>query len=789
MMFKTALEKLDFKKLLLLISERLHCPKSVEILHDFRPLTDINEIEIRGRQIEDIRKTHHIGVAVNLYQFSDITPLIKKVTPEGSILDAKEMFSFVNVLENIFLIKSMIDKQHELRYLSIIRSNIILHDSLLGLLKKSVNSEGEILDTASPTLKQIRQEIRRLESKVRKKLEDIIESKEVSIFLQDNFITQRSGRWVIPVRMDSKGQVSGVVHDVSNSGETAFIEPLSVIHLTNELENLKADEKAEEIRILRAISSIIRSNSATLLESFETLTYFDVLNGIALFANYMSMELPIVSDTEEIKIYNARHPLLYDAFIKRGEGERIVPLDLSLDKSTPILIITGPNAGGKTILLKTVGLLTLMALCGMPVPASSMSQFPLFNSVMVDIGDEQSIESNLSTFAGHISNISSFIKNAKNKTLILMDELGTGTDPLEGAALASAILMKLKESGAMVIANTHLSEIKGFVYKTEGMVNGSMDFDMENFKPMYKFSMGLPGQSFAFETALQYNLPKEIVDLARGLLGKQNIEIDNLIKELHDKKKHYEISLAELNLKIQSLATEENKLNALLKDAEEERKNTLLHAYKEAQRIIQDAKAQINHLLFEAEKKTKSELKSNAKSISLILDDINKKSQNLKPKKDFKPVDIEEVGIGDKVFSMSLNSIARISYVNPKHKRVKILVDGLEYDVPAEDIVISKSEKEPESNDFILSLSEKETSQTVLNIIGKRVDEALSEVEPFLNDVFLSGIQEVSIIHGIGTGALKNAIREHLKGHNLVKSFRQGEKAEGGAGVTVVRLK
>ncbi|MCX8027658.1 MAG: endonuclease MutS2 [Thermodesulfovibrionales bacterium] len=788
-MLKDVFEKLDFYKLLQLISERLHCPKSVEILLGFRPLKDINEIEIRGRQIEEIRRCHHTGFAVSLNKFSDITPLIKKVSPEGSILDAKELFCFIDVLENISSVTTLIDSHSELRYLKIIRQSLTSFDSLLFTLKRSVNPEGEILDTASPTLRDIRQNIRRLESKIRKKLEEIVQSKEVSIFLQDTFITQRSGRWVIPVRMDSKGQVSGVVHDVSNSGETAFIEPLSVIHLTNELENLKADEKAEEIRILREISNKIRANSTDLLESFEALTYFDVLNGIALFSNYMSMELPLVSEVEEIKIFNARHPLLFDNLEKRGEGAKVVPLDLTLNKSTPILIITGPNAGGKTILIKTVGLLTIMALCGMPVPASSMSHFPLFDEIMADIGDEQSIENNLSTFAGHISNLSRFIKHAKDKTLILIDELGTGTDPIEGSALASAVLMKLKETGAMVIANTHLSEIKSFVYKTEGMINGSMEFDTQNYKPLYRFTIGLPGQSFAFETAMQYGLSKEVVDYARELLGKQKIEIDNLIKELHEKKNHYEALITEINLQQKTLQEERDKLKTLLKEAEEEKRKILLDAYSDAQNIIYDAKSQISHLLHEAEKKSKSELKQDLKKISTIITDLDTKTKNLKPKEEFKVVGIDDINIGDKVFSRSLNSIGRISAISEKHKRVKLFVEGLEYDVALDDILVAKTDRDVKPKETIYNTSNEETTHIVLNLIGKRVDDALSEVEPFLNHAFLSGISTVTIIHGIGTGALKNAIRQYLKGHNLVKGIRQGEKAEGGAGVTIVELR
>ncbi len=788
-MDRQSFEKLDYYKLLAIIAEGAHSPVSRQRVMSLEPLQDVEDIRLRNAQIEDIRAAIQRGFAISLQEYSDIVPLIKKSTPQGAILDAFELYCFIAVFENTEHILGLLGQHPELVSLQRVVDNVNSCKGLLKRLKLSVDAEGNILDTASSALKAVRTSIRGIEAKIRRKLEDLVQSKEIAVFLQDNFITQRSGRWVIPVRMDSKGQVSGVVHDVSKSGETAFIEPLSIINLTNELENMRAEEKSEEIKVLRELSDDIRGNAEIILLSFEALVYYDLLNAIANYAERLSMESPSVVDSPGIKLFNARHPLLYNSLQARGMEDTLVPLDIVIDGSKPLMIITGPNAGGKTIVLKTVGLLTLMALTGMPIPASSLSVFPVFSKILADIGDEQSIEDSLSTFAGHISNLSRFISQADSNSMILIDELGTGTDPLEGAALASAILKELRDTGALVLANTHLSEIKGFVQRSEGMINASMEFDPKGFKPLYKLSIGIPGQSYAFETARRYGISERVIDTAKELLGSQKIELDSLLRELQEKVQHYERMNAELQERLIGVQRQRDELKGLMEQVQEQSRAILSKSHRDAEMLIEKTRQELYQLLEEAKTMEKASLKASIKQVSTMAQEMRRSMEALQPTLDNKSPCIGEIKEGDRVYSVVAGGPARIVQINQKQERVKINAQGIEFDVPLKDISLLKEGRQDKGITEIVDSEDPGIVLTEINLIGKRVDEALSEVEPFLNHAFLSGIHEAVIIHGVGSGILKRAIHQHLKGHSLVKGFANASPSEGGAGVTIVKFK
>lgn len=784
-MMRQSYDKLDFQKVLKTVSSWVHSDVSKEYLFSLMPLDNIEDIRLRSEQINEIRRMRQDGIFVNLESFLDLRDFIKKVTPLGSMLDAIELYCFIPFLNNT---EEIIDKTEQCDKLKKITQSMSSQEDLLRQLQKSVNSEGEVLDTASQALKEIRKAIKNLEGKIRKRLEDIIQSEEVSIFLQDSFITQRSGRWVIPVRMDSKGQVSGVVHDVSKSGETAFIEPISIINLTNEMEALRADEKLEEVKIMKELSNRIRINADNLISNFHCLVYFDVLNALSIYADTLSMEPPIIHEKMEIRLFSARHPLLYSHFKSKGIENELVPLDLTLDCSRPIMVITGPNAGGKTVVLKTTGLLVIMALTGMHIPALSNSRIPFVRKIHADIGDEQSIEDSISTFAGHISNLKKFINEADKTSLVLIDELGTGTDPIEGAALASAILKALRNTGALVIANTHLSEIKGFVHRSEGMVNSAMEFDPKTFKPLYKLTIGLPGQSYAFETARRYGLPESVIDSARQLLGSQKIELDSLIKELQDKTIYYEKQAKELEKRLSELNNEQERLKKIIADTEQQRLEIIEKSYIDAQNLVDRIREELFSMLEEAKKLDKQLIKTSIKKATSISNDLSKSQKLLRP--DAKPLlSIDDIKAGDKVYSKIVDDYVTVLSVNIKQKRLKISLRGIEFDVPVEDIKGLSDKQVSNIEGTVQICKQDDISVSTLNLVGKRVDEALSEVEPFLNHSFLSGMSEALIIHGIGTGALKKAIREYLKGHNLVRGCRDGSVSEGGTGVTVISFK
>ncbi len=782
MIKKESLQVLEFDKILNAISRFSNSEASQKSVLEIYPLNDRKDIEKRSGQIQEIQRLSQKGAPLKLSHFQDIYQFIEKVKPEGVVLDIGELIAFIPVLRIISGISLQLSERNSLYLLKELTAHLTGFPDILESMERAFDSDGNILDTASTTLSYLRTQIRSLDRRIKKRLEEIVRDRKLIPFLQDNFITKRAGRWVIPIRMDSKGQVSGVVHDVSKSGETAFIEPLEIIGLANELENIIAEEKAEEIRILRDICHRIRKVVDEIEAQFKTIVCLDVLNSIARFADLLKMEVSQINDSSVIKLVRARHPLLM-LLQKDGVIKEVVPLDLSLGAGNSVIAITGPNAGGKTITIKTVGMLLLMALSGIPVPADSSSTFPLVNELLVDIGDEQSIESSLSTFSAHISNISEILKKADSKTIVLMDELGTGTEPVQGAAIACAVLRDLKEKGFLVFATTHLTDIVGFVYRTEGMVNASMEFDKNTLTPLYRLAVGEPGQAHALEIARRYGLPESIIIFAKELLGNVNVEFYNLLSELKEKRLQYEQAFNELQQQSNEIGKKERSLKERLAEAERQKMEMLEKAYNEAKDIIMAAKRQIYAILEEAKREKRRE----------AIKKVEKTQQQVEEKlKEFHKeisLSMDEIREGVVVFVRSIGYDAKIVKVDKNHKRIRVMTGSRDIEVPISDISIKRG-KLPESASVVKKDEETEENiSSVLNLVGLRVDEALSRLEPFLNHISLSGLEEVTIIHGIGTGALLKAVRDYITEHPLVEQFRSGKQTEGGNGVTIVNMK
>ncbi len=782
MISKNVFELLEFNKLLGEISDIAKSPATKKTILEITPLSNFTEILKRHTLMSELMLMHQRGYPLQIFNFPDLSKLFHKVKPDGAVIEAYELYGFLILFDIISDIREHINKIKNATSLNELISPLTGFPQIAHILRKSIDSEGNILDNATPRLFEIRSKARNLTTKIKKKLEELMNDPYLSKFLQDEFITQRSGRWVIPVRMDAKGQIAGVVHDVSNTGQTAFIEPIAIIRISNELENILAEQKAEEIRILQNLTTKIREVIDAIENEFKIVVYVDALNCISLFAEMLNMQIPVVNNDNSINIVNARHPLLYLSFKKASYQKEVVPLNVNLGIEKTVMVITGANAGGKTLAIKTIGLLLLMAISGMPVPADSSSSFPIFDDVLVDIGDEQSIENNLSTFSAHIKNISTIIAKAANKTLVLIDEIGKGTDPDEGAALACAILNELRTKGSLVFATTHLSSIKGFVYKSDGMVNASMEFDQRTYTPLYRLRIGEPGMSHAFETARKYGLQDSIIDNAKRLLGHHKLEIDNLISELNEKRQQYENSTLEIKA-LQAELEEKNRLILTkISDAENSSKEIISNAYLEASRIISVAKSEINAIMREAKEKSRESVKKlNAKQIEIDqrINEINKNKY---------PVpDINLLKEGDIVFVKSIGHDAVITAKNIKLKQLKIRSGGKDIIIPLSDVTFRKGKDQKILTVIAEPLVQDEIS-TTLNIIGMRVDEALSNLEPFINKASLSGLSEIKVIHGIGKMILKKAVSEHLKGHPLVQDFYSAPFGEGGEGVTIIRL-
>lgn len=777
--------RLEFDKVLQAIASHARSDATVDAILAIAPLGVPAAITCSWQQVEEIRALTRQRISLRISRFKDIRPLLEQVRPDGAILATLDLLAFIPVLGSLAELALQLVPRQDLPYLKRIDPFPVAFNDILEPLSATFDDEGTILDSASRELAEIRKAKRALAARVRKKLEEIVRKHETALFLQDDFITIRSGRWVIPVRMDSKGMVPGVVHDVSSSGETAFMEPLEIIPFVNELENLSAEEKAEEIRILRQLSIWIREDADRIGACFATLVELDRLDCIATFAEQYAMAVPELNQLGSLRLLSARHPLLLVIRAGKADGAPVQPLDLELGTSGRILAISGPNAGGKTIALKTVGLIVAMALSGMPVPASPSSSIPLLDSLLVDIGDDQSIEQSLSTFSAHVAAISRILEQAGPRSLILLDELGTGTEPLQGAAIGCAVLHDLNQRGAVVLATTHLTEIVGFVQRTPGMQNAGMEFDSTTWTPLYRLVMGEPGQSHALETARRYGLPESVLHFAKELLGDAGTAFAGIIDELRQKRNALSDELAGQQAERQRFETLAADLQQQKKGLAQLRQETIEKARQEARDTITTARRELNQLLEQFKKDRRQEtcarLRERAEELESAFapaDQQPPESSTLKP--------------GSVVHVRTLGRDANVIALDQARQRVRVRAGSIELEVPLHGLAPSQGQKTRGTGRIQSAINalihDSNESSSELKLIGQRVDEALAELERFIDQAILAELKEIRIIHGIGTGTLQRAVREFLGRHPQVHSFRPGEPHEGRDGATIVEL-
>ncbi|HEY3308400.1 MAG TPA: endonuclease MutS2 [Desulfuromonadaceae bacterium] len=788
------LKRLEFDKILIEIASHAHSDVTRELIMAIAPLADSGRIRLISGRISEIRSLAGQGVGLRLTEFDDIRPLLEVVRPSGAFLSPAELLLLIPALRNCSDIARQLAPRHDIPLLKSLEPVLKPFPEILEPLTASIDNDAGILDSASPQLREIRRAKRSLAARIRKKIEEIVRDNNIEIFLQDDFITQRSGRWVIPVRMDSKGMVKGIVHDVSASGETAFMEPLEIIPFVNELENLSAEEKAEEIRILRQLSAWIREDASALEGCFATLTALDLLNSIAGFAGLYDLETPVINENGELVLHQARHPLLL-LQVRRGGLARVEALDMALGKDKngvvreTTMVITGPNAGGKTIALKTAGVLTLMALCAIPVPANGVrSTFPLLDTLLVDIGDEQSIEQSLSTFSAHVARVSTILDQSGPRSLVLLDELGAGTEPQQGAAIACAVLHDLQERGATVIATTHLSEIIGYVHRTPGMINAGMEYDTATYTPLYRLISGEPGHSHALEIARRYGLPERVVDRAREMLGNAGAEFTSLLAELRQKREELDHMRAFLERQQEDLQRKRQEVENRATAIEQARREATDKAWSEARELISTTRRRMNELLDEYKREKRSE----------IIDKLRQSETDLtaqfkeRPEPGRTAEALKEIKTGTRVHVASLGHDGLILSIDERHNKARVRAGSMEVEVAFSDLGVPlKREKRPvrKPEQSVWKIESADSEEREIKLIGLRVEEALDQLEPFLNRAALAGIQEVRIIHGLGTGRLRDAVREHLARHPLVEEYRSGAPHEGREGATVVKLR
>ena len=693
-----------------------------------------------------------------LESFPDITETLEKLKVPGSVLSVEELLNLSKVLNQSSILKrffsSLEERFERIRYFG---ERLSDPRELRERLNKTVDESGEILDSASPKLRSIRRSIHLTTGKIREKLQSIVNRNED--ICPDRIITERDGRYVILAKPHFKKRFQGIVHDRSSSGQTLYVEPLSVVSENNRLRELRSEEREEIGRILREISQIAFQHRKEISENFRTLTEIDKRHAVA----YMSLKLrgtrPEIGNSLNLK--GAKHPLLILS------NKEVVPVDVRLSKG---LVITGPNTGGKTVTLKTVGLLSLMAQSGFLIPAVEGSSVKLFKKWFADIGDEQSIEQSLSTFSAHIKNISQILKEADRESLVLLDELGAGTDPIEGSTLAVAILSYLKEKGAKTVATTHFTPVKLFAYRDDYYDVATVLFDEETLKPLYKLAYGIIGRSYALVIAEKYGIPQEVIRLARGLLTKEDRLADDILKALEEEYKRLERERREVERLRRELERREEELRRREREVGERLRRELSAYIEELERKTEEAlREREAERAREKFKKVVVSVKNRAKVLSEV-----------KPKK--------EVREGDTVRILSSGRKGKVISVDRERKTATVQIGGLKVEVKLSQLEPTEEAKK-RAESVSINVPKPQRFFPELKVLGMRGEEALRAVEKFLDDANIVGVKEVKIVHGYGEGILKRLIREYLRESPYVKKFRSGKPEEGGDGVTVVELR
>lgn len=654
-------------------------------------------------------------------------------------------------------------------------------------LKRCIVSEEEISDEASPNLKSIRRTIKNTNEKIRSQLSSMINNQNTRTYLQENVITMRNGRYCIPVKQEYRGQVAGMIHDQSSTGSTLFVEPMAVVKLNNDIKELMIKEQEEIEKILSILSNTAALNQTELEDNFHILTTLDFIFAKANLSRSYHGSEPIFNDKGIIFLKDARHPLL--------NPKTVVPSNIHLGDDFYLLIVTGPNTGGKTVSLKTVGLLTLMGQAGLHIPAFEGSKLAVFEEVYADIGDEQSIEQNLSTFSSHMTNTVSILEKADDRSLVLFDELGAGTDPTEGAALATSILSFLRNMQVRTMATTHYSELKVYALSTEGVENACCEFDVETLRPTYRLLIGIPGKSNAFAISSKLGLPEFIIEDAKKRITEQDVAFEDLLSDLETsrvtiEKEQQEIAAyrAEIEqLKKQTLEKQ--------KQLEERKERMIREANEEARKILQEAKDYADETIRKFNKGMSGKDMENTRGllrekITAANEKLSYKAQKPSQKQN-KP---EDFHLGDAVKVLSLGLNGTITSLPNARGDLYVQMGILRSQVNIKDIekideeVITGPNIQRTSSGKI-RMSKTSTISPEINLIGKTVDEALSTMDKYLDDAYLAHLSQVRVVHGKGTGALRQAVHKHLKKLKIVKSFRLGEFGEGDAGVTIVEFK
>lgn len=714
----------------------------------------------------------------------------------GSTLSLKELLNVASVLHVIRTISQWRSTNEGVAtvldiYFNALVPNRFLEDSITT----AIISEEEIADNASPTLADIRRKIRTQESKVRDQLGKYTHNSNFSKYLQDNIITMRNGRYVIPVRNEYRGEVPGLVHDTSSSGATVFIEPMPIVEANNQIKLLKNKEEDEIDRILAELSANVGSFANSIKSSYECAVELNLIFAKAQLAYAMRASVPQLNNEGIIELRRARHPLI--------DKNKVVPVDISLGTDFDTIVITGPNTGGKTVSIKTIGLMSLMAMCGLMLPVDDRSRISVFDHVLADIGDEQSIEQSLSTFSSHMTKIVSILEEADDRSLVLIDELGAGTDPIEGAALAVSILEQLRNQGAKIAATTHYAELKSYALQTPGVINGSCEFDVQSLKPTYRLLIGIPGRSNAFAISKRLGISDEIIEHAQELVSNENVRFEDVVDRLEQSRANMEKEREEARKIREEADRELEKAQKLKADIETLRQKELEDAKGQAVRITEQAKREAYQLLNDLEMLKKQQAKEkNAAEMArraraVIKKDLNAIDSASDPivalGNDEDYVLPRPLKIGDTVIIADIGNEATVVTLKDKKGLVTVQMGTMKTRVKEENLRLIEKKKSAEKKRTVatgrMESRMNMKAQTSVDLRGMTVEEGILELDRYIDHALRMGINEFTVIHGKGTGVLRSAVRDYLKKSKYVKTSRLGTFGEGEDGVSIVTLK
>ncbi len=783
------LAQLEFPAIVAAIQEQLRTPYGKDQVEAMHPSSDATTISRWLQEVKELKEILDAGGQVPLRFDSDIRPLLDKIKPKNSFLESQDILVIRSYLHYLSELRAFFKAY--LDHLPALKPYILAlhpHRDLVKEIDRKIAANGDVLDTASPQLRQIRARILQLESEEKKVLQQAL--KRYKEYSQDEIVTLRDGRMVLAIQQQWAHKVNGIVHGTSATGQTVFMEPMETLRISNQIQNLRIEERQEVIKILRELTNRIRTFREDIAYGIENLGILDFIHAKAILAKEWQASAPQLSEMPILDLHQARHPLL----IRKIGHHNVVPLSLHLGKSFHTVIITGPNAGGKTVSLKTVGLIVTMVHYGLLVPLASNSVVPILDRVLVDIGDRQSLEQDLSTFSAHIVRLKEILHHANERSLVLMDEMGTGTDPREGSALAIASLEALIQRKALTLVTTHHGELKAFAHTTAGVENASMEFNLDTLQPTYRLRLGVPGSSYAFEIARRYGLPERVLHRAREIIGKKQDMLESLVLELQKRIQQLEAEHRELSIKLSEAEGLRQLYQRQVEAHKKEKQRLKRQALEEAQELVKGARKTIEHVV--ADLKQSKASKESIKQAHQTIENLRKQIQNeqqafAEPEKEF--AQDAQLRPGDRVWIESLREEGEVEVPPDEKNRGRVLVGNVRLTLDAHQL--KKLPGEPRGSRVESQLKGaridqmKEQVGPELDVRGMDSYESIEAVDRYLDQALQAGWEEVRIIHGKGTGILRQKIHQFLGKDKRVVSKRLGRWGEGDTGVTIVRLR